>query len=663
MLPKAKVLWWDDQDAVVRCPYCCSWHRHFVTKGLKENENDIGHDAVVEGLIEYNQRSHRTSPCIVSFPTQYTLAFPLSNYEIEKPWQPSDKARFVSVVRGAESVPSMSAWENGSAFGDLQKEFATVEELEVAEREYHEAKSRSISIDTIPLAVKDASMSTNDHLFNARSRLEKCEGELRAAKKRYKTALSLCLAPSKDSQKSIDTAKNLGVSMKSVVKATRCCCREYRLLAFSRETRSEIDGRGKTQTAGAVGDILETFPRFEAAESLEQPFRQAEDRQNDDVKDNTETIRLKLSDLSRDEPSNTVGLLKYSARSDYLQVMSGKKDRTLPWPGRNAPSLLAQAFDLAEDIEFEFVEKEEIDFKKIESGIDPEWRVGQYNACHVETKATALFISRHIFMLKERREEHPLYQLWKARPPKSTTNATIYVDHKEVCPSCESFVKAVNDALGTIIKAQCIPCKQRSYSRKGRHQKITFGDLIGIVPPSASSTTERAAMPLPSVTVISPETLSEAEEEVRARADIMGELTGGMSRMSIISQSEISVFETNGEIYRASEVAPWRPRPRTPPRRLPSANHFSSDPRRSSYTSSISPRSPRKPVVCFNCGADHYSTSCQNPKTSREQQQIHRKEAQKQQAEWKRRMSGETRTNQGRENEMLPHQCRLSYSQ
>ena len=653
MLPKANVLWWDDQDAVVRCPYCCSWHRHFVTKGLKEDENDIAQDVVVDRLIEYNQRSHRSSPCMVSFPTQYTLAFPLSNYEIEKPWQPGDKARFVSIVRDVGRVPSMSAWESRPPFGDLQREFAMVEELEVAEWEYHEARARSIPADTVLLDFKDPSMSTNDPQLNARSRLEKCEDELRTAKKRYKTALSLCLAPSSDSRKSTDTAKNLGTSMKDVVKAIRCCCREYRLLAFYREARSEIDGRGKTKTEDAVDDILETFSRLEvAAESLEHPFSQAEDRQNEEVNDKTETIRPKLCALSRDEPNNTVALLKYGARADYLEVMSGKKDQTLPWPDRNAPSLLAQVFDLAEDIGFEFVDWKEIDAEKIESGIDPEWRVGQYNACHAESKATALFISRHTFILKERGEGHPLYQLWKARPLKSTTKATIYVDHEEVCPSCRCFIKAVNAALGTSIGAQCIPCKQRFRWKKGDTIQLTLGDLVRI-PLRVSSTTERAAMPLPSVTTASPETLpSESEEEARSEADIMDELTGWMSSMSVISRSEIRVLETNGEISQASEVAPWRPRPQTPPRRLSSTSQFSSGSRRSSYTSSGAPRSPRKPVVCFNCGADHYSTCCRNPKTSREQQQIHREEARKQQAEWKRRMSGETRTNQGRENEM-----------
>lgn len=655
MLPKAKVLWWDDQDAVVRCPYCCSWHRHFITRGLKEDENDITENIVVERLIEYNQRSHRTSPCIISFPKQYTLDFPLSNYEIEKPWQPGDKARFVSIVRGSGRVPSMSTWESRSPFGDLQREFAMVEELEVAEREYHESKSWSISADTVPLVFKDSPISTNDPQLNARSRLEKCEGELRAAKKRYKTALSLCLVPSSDSQESVDAAKNLETSMKGVVKATRCCCREYRLLVFYREARSEIDGGGKTQMKDAMDDIMETFSRLEVtAESLEHPFGQVEDIQNEDFNDTTEIIRPKLSDLSRDEPSNTVALLKYDARAEYLEVISGKKDQTLPWPDTNAPSLLVQAFDLAEDIGFEFIDWKKIDAKKIESGIDSEWRVGQYNACHAESKATALFIGRNTFMLKERREGHPLYRLWKARPLKCTTKATLYIDHEEVCLSCRRFIEAVNATLGTSIEAQCIPCKQRFCRKKRNTIQLTFSDLIGKIPLRVSSTTERAAMSLPSVPTVSPETaLSASKEEMRAEAVIMDELAGGMSSMSVIPRSEIRVSEMNGEISRVSEATPWRPRPHTPPKRLSSASQPSSSPRPNSYTSSGSPRSPRKPIICFNCGADHYSTSCRNPKTSREQQQIHRKEARKQQAEWKRRMSEETRTKEGGENEMV----------
>ena len=655
MLPKAKVLWWDDQDAVVRCPYCCSWHRHFITKGLKEDENDITQNVVVERLIEYNQRSHRTSPCIISVPTQYTLDFPLSNYEIEKPWQPEDKARFVSIVCGSGRVPSMSAWESRSAFGDLRREFAMVEELEVAEREYHESKSWSISADTVPLAFKDSPISTNGPQLNAWSRLAKCEDELRAAKQRYKTALSLCLVPSSDSQVSGDTAKNLATYMKGVVKATRCCCREYRLLVFYREARSEIDDRGKTQMKDAMDDIMKTFSRLEVtAESLGHPFGQAEDIQNEDLNDTTEVIRTKLSDLSRDEPSNTVALLKYDARAEYLEVISGKKDQTLPWPDTNAPSLLTQTFDLAEDIGFEFIDWKEIDAKKIELGIDREWRVGQYNACHAESKATALFIGRNTFMLKERREGHPLYQLWKARPLKSTTKATLYVDHQEVCPSCRRFIEAVNTTLGTSIEAQCIPCKQRFCRKRGDTIQLTFSDLVGKIPLRVSSPRERVAMPLSSVPTVSPETApSASEEEMRAVAVIMDELADEMSSMSVIPRSEIRVSEMNGEISRASEAAHWHPRPHTPPKRLSSASQFSSSLRRNSTTSSGSPRSPRKPVVCFNCGADHYSTSCRNPKTSREQQKIHREEARKQQAEWKRRMSEETRTKEGEENEMV----------
>lgn len=633
---KAEVLWWNDQDVAVRCPYCSSWHRHFVTQTFEEKGSDAARDAAVERLVEYNQRSHRTAPCVLDYPTQYTLIFSLSKYEIEKPWDSGIGARFVSTACDAGRVPSMRAWESNSPFGDLQEEWAVVEELEVAEREYHVARSESIRADTVPLAFKDSAMSKNDPQSNFRSMLKKCEDELRAAKNRYKTALSLCLKPSSDSKKRIDTSKNLGTSMKDVIKATRSCCCEYRRLASNRVARAEAEHQEKTKTKDEVEDIVETFSKLEvAAETPRRGFVGAENMLNGDLSDKIAEVKGKLSDLSIEEPKNTVALLECGGSSEYIKIKSGTSDVALTQRDELAPPLLLQAFDVAEDVGFEFVDRKGIDSKNMKS--DPDWRVGQYNACHVESKSIALFINRHVFLSKERKGGHPLYPLWKARPPQSATAAMIYVDHVEVCPSCRSFITAVNAALGTSISTRCIPCKQRFCYKKRETFQQTFADIVEDIPARVPSNIERASIPLPSENIFSSVAPpSKPGEKVRAEVQIMDELTLDLSSMSVISRSEIRVLETNGEVSQAPEAAPWCPRPQTPPRRLSSASQFSSSPRRSSYTSSGTPRSPRKPVVCFNCGADHYSTFCLRPKSSREQQQIHKEETWRQRAEWKR---------------------------
>lgn len=84
--------------------------------------------------------------------------------------------------------------------------------------------------------------------------------------------------------------------------------------------------------------------------------------------------------------------------------------------------------------------------------------------------------------------------------------------------------------------------------------------------------------------------------------------------------------------------------PRTPPRRPSAPKTLYASPRSPSYVPTGSRRSPHRPVICYNCGEAHYSTNCLSPKATPEQRQAYRKDAQRQQAEWTRRMSEQLAT-------------------
>lgn len=661
---KADVLWWDDRDAVVRCPYCSSWHRHFVTKAFEDDEDYPSDSEPLERLIEYDQHSQRVATCRFGFDKPYVLDFPLSSYEIERPWESSDpsfndptferkpcKLRFVTAGYLSRDLRWKKEWRNDAPFR-FDEEVPTWEgalkELETGEWEYSMAKSAAGKCIHLLFKIEGAwkYRDSLDGDVRWRSRIQSCEEDLRVAKQEYNGALAALLANTGDMEEVNKVRKNAQVSLKAVVREIRHGCREYRLLFLYYKGRAEGEQSANQTKDCPAEDVLDSFARLSLAHESRALQGRIDDPLSPIMDEATkEGIERRLQAIVKPRSRSTVGLLKCGEICkgvvNYKEFVSGMENQSLTDPENGARSLVGKAFDIAEDVGFEFSDTTDRDDEiiNVRHWI---WRVGQFDACHVEAKAIAHAISSDVFLLKERRGGHPLYRLWKARPPDCVAATVIYVHHKKICDSCSRFIEAVNTALG--IRFVAVPCKDekifRSRSNSTKTIKMTFGDLPKGMTVRAYLAAQGASTPLPSRAFLSSAALSSRPEETEpTQANIMDQLTGGLSKLTVFMATKTSVSRTyNGE-PQFPDAHPPLSQPQTPPRRLSSAQESSMSPRRPSFTFTGSPRSPRKPVVCFNCGGDHYSNSCQSPKSSREQQQKHREEARRQQAEWKSRRS------------------------
>lgn len=662
---RADVLWWDDWDAVVQCPYCSSWHRHFVTKAFEDDEDDLPHSEPLKRLIEYDQQSQRVATCRSGFDMSYVLKFPLSNYEIERPWEPSDpsfndpsfkwkpcKLRFVTDGYLSRDLRWKKEWRNDAPFHfdeEVPTWMGALQELEVGEREYSMAKSAAGKYIHLLFKIEGAwkYRDSLDGDVRWRSRIQSCEEDLRVAKQEYDGALAALLTNTGGMEEVNKARKNAQVSLKAVVREIRHGCREFRFLCIYYKGRAEGEQSANQTKDRAAEDVLDSFARLSLAHESRASQGKIDDHPSSPILDEAtkEGIERRLQAIVKPGSKSTVGLLKCGEICkgffNYKEFVSGMENQPLTDPMTGARSLVGKAFDIAEDVGFEFSDT---------TGIDDEninvrhwvWRVGQFDACHVEAKAIAHAISRDVFLLKERSGGHPLCRLWKARPPDCVAATVIYVHHNEICDSCCRFIEAVNTTLGTRFVA--VPCKDekifRSRSNSIKTIKMTLGDLPKGMTVRAYLAAQGASTPLPSRTFLSSAAPSSRPEETEpTQANIMNQLAGGLNKLKPFMATKTSVSRTYNQEPQFADAHPPPSQPQTPPRRLSSAQESSVSPRHRSYTFTGSPRSPRMLVVCFNCGADHYSTSCQSPKTSREQQQKHREEARRQQVEWKRRMS------------------------
>ncbi|KAK7535613.1 hypothetical protein IWX46DRAFT_629782 [Phyllosticta citricarpa] len=77
---------------------------------------------------------------------------------------------------------------------------------------------------------------------------------------------------------------------------------------------------------------------------------------------------------------------------------------------------------------------------------------GQYLASHVEPKLIAYFISKHVFLPWELRENESLRRLEQATPRSGMLTQAIIRVNKAPCDDCEHFKDAVNAVLGLEIK-------------------------------------------------------------------------------------------------------------------------------------------------------------------------------------------------------------------
>lgn len=85
--------------------------------------------------------------------------------------------------------------------------------------------------------------------------------------------------------------------------------------------------------------------------------------------------------------------------------------------------------------------------------------VGQWNACHAEKQLVVWFLSRHVILSNELRDEckdeNKLDALLAVQPPERLKGARILVS-KKVYPCCRKIIKKVNQAFGlTLEVADC----------------------------------------------------------------------------------------------------------------------------------------------------------------------------------------------------------------
>lgn len=152
------------------------------------------------------------------------------------------------------------------------------------------------------------------------------------------------------------------------------------------EATSELGHRDKAEGKSCMDEIVHDFSRLEvAAESLGRSIDERRRPFPKDAHDRAAAIAPELRALSAKEPNNTIGLLKICWRSNYVKVMSGKKDRPSTHPVEKIPSLLTQVFAVSEDIAFLFVNSKGIDAGKMKK--DKEWTVGMYDAIRKWMKA------------------------------------------------------------------------------------------------------------------------------------------------------------------------------------------------------------------------------------------------------------------------------------
>lgn len=500
-LPSADVLWWDNRNVRIRCPFCTKSHRHgigYSDRYEKKSGSRVAHCPPVSGILSHHYQ--------FSFPfdriTQHVA------YEIDK-----EKGRFVTVGILQDPEPNETTTLAGSLASDLD---LTNEDVQLVSFD-DATEMTSITLSDHDPLDPDGTFSQQT-ILNAIS--DCIRGDVRNVKEYLETTAeqhiflygkdeqgdsTLSYAAVQRSPSMVALILEKAAEVNSRNRRGRTPLMEAALWGRAGNARTLLeygadktlrDCHGRTASDLASSSDENSDEREARAGRVYREIAYNADRQRKAIvrllQDQPAPSQIPLSTADSIDPdyhhfsfhkSPQTSSIELSAPTRSFTVprktqTTARLDRGLPFPPIDAMSgwghygeglimisgrnWTEEVFRICRLVGHQLTAR---------SGCD-QGRTGWFSACHAEKQLVAYLLSKHTFSDDETLEgaenEHgnrptapALRELYLAQPPVSLRTATILVSRKE-CLDCVDFISAVETHFNLTIRCVCIDFEEQA---------------------------------------------------------------------------------------------------------------------------------------------------------------------------------------------------------